>query len=67
MAYILNDLLSTIGPMVNWEQSTTAVQTANTKEVLYKFTLMMYGVFSITGIPLIIFILSLIGLSIKDN
>jgi hypothetical protein len=67
LTMILNDLLGSMGANVDWDDFMNSIQSADIKDIFYTFALMMHGMFIIMGTPIIVFLTSIIGLSITND
>ena len=67
MAIMIGDLLTHFGFSMTFEDFFELIADSTIKDILYGFALLMYGMLSIMGVPIIILITSSIGLSLNDN
>lgn len=67
MIYVISDLAAFMGLSFDLESFLNEIENSTIKEIAYKLSMLMFVALQVLGIPLIIFLVSLIGLTIKDR
>ena len=67
MTFMLSELLTSFNVSITIEEFLAMIGDSTIKEVMYSFSLLMYGIFTILGVPIIVSLLSLIGMTVKSK